>query len=119
MSIASAVLRFCAETVKAAFDVLVIQPLHGLKDILAGVAQAGPKLVQAVASATVQAVEQHLSPDGQAKVEQGGKMILTGAKRMIAPAVVAVGFWICWNPGVLYLASAAWVLVMAMCLVAD
>ena len=119
MSVVSQVLRFCAETVCTAFDFLVIQPLHGLKDILAGVAQAGPELVQAVASATVQAVVQHLSPDGQARVEQGGEMILAGAKRMVAPAVVAVGFWICGNPGVLYLASAAWVLVLAICLVAD
>ena len=113
------VFRCCAETVRWAFDALVIEPLQGLRAMLAGVAQAGPELAQAAAAATVEAIERHLGPAGQARVGQGGELVLAGAKRMIPPAVVAAGFWIYWNPSILYLASAAWVLVLATCLVAD
>lgn len=109
----SQVLHCCARAVRAAFDVLVIQPLHGLTEILAGAAQAGPELVLAATSAIAQAVEHHLGPDGQAQVEQGGSMVLAGAKRIIVPAIMAVGFWLCWNPGTLFLASAAWMLVVS------
>lgn len=115
----SQLLHGCARAVRAAFDVLVIQPLQGLTEILAGAAQAGPEVVLATTSAIVHAVEHHLGPDGQARVEQGGGMVLAGAKRMIVPATMALGFWLCWNPGIVFLTSAAWVLVLASCLVAD
>jgi len=114
----SHVLHCCARAVRAAIDVLVIQPLHGLTEILAGAAQVGPELVLATSSAIVHAVEHHLGPDGQARVEQGGGMVLAGAKRMIVPATMALGFWLCWNPGIVFLTSAAWVLVLASCLCA-
>jgi len=39
-------------------------------------------------------------------------------RRMIVPAITAVGFWLCWNPGILFLASAAWTLFLASCLFA-
>lgn len=106
------VLRFCAKTVGTALDVLVIQPLQGLKKILAGVVQAGPELVLATTSAIVHAVEHHLGPDGQARVEQGGGMVLAGAQRMLVPAAMVLGLWLCWNPGIVFLTSAAWVLVL-------
>lgn len=94
----------------------VIQPLLGLQEILAGGALAGPELVQATASAASQAVRRHLRPDGLARVEQGGALLLAGAMRLTAILALAVGFWIFWHPTVLCLASAAWVL--AICLVA-
>jgi hypothetical protein len=119
MSFVSQLLRCCADTARWALDALIIEPLQGLRAMLAGVAQAGPELAQAAASATVDAIERHLGPDGQVRVQQGSELILAGAKRMVPPAVVAAGFWIWWNPGILYLASAAWVLVLATCLVAD
>lgn len=118
MSVVSRLLQFCKVAVRTAFDVFVIQPLHGLQQVLSGAAQAGPALAEAAASASVDAVRRHLGADGQARVEQGGELILAGAKQLAAPAAMALGFWLCWNPGVLYLATAAWVFVFALCLVA-
>jgi hypothetical protein len=83
-----------------------------LTEIVAGVAQAGPELVLATTSAIVHAVEHHLGPDGQVRVEQGAGLVLAGAQRMIVPAAMAMGFWLCWNPGIVFLTSAAWVLVL-------
>ena len=114
MSVISRTLESCEVAVRTAFDALVIQPLRGLQEFLAGVALAGPELARAVSSAAVQAVQQHLSPDGQVRVQEGGAMILGGAKRLVTLAAVATGLWICWSAGILYLAS-AW-LVLAMCL---
>jgi hypothetical protein len=108
----SQVLHGCARAVRAAIDVLVIQPLQGLTEILAGAAQAGPELVLATTSAIVQAVEHHLGPDGQFRVEHGGGLLLAGAQRMLVPAAMALGVWLCWNPGIVFLTSAAWVLVL-------
>lgn len=118
MSVAYRVLQFCKATLRTAFDVFVIQPLHGLQQVLSGAAQAGPELAEAAASASVDAVRRHLGADGQARVEQGGELILAGAKRLAAPVALTLGFWLCWNPGVLYLATVAWVFVFALCLVA-
>ncbi|MBL8795466.1 MAG: hypothetical protein JNM56_16295 [Planctomycetia bacterium] len=118
MSVVSRVLQFCKVAVRTAFDVFVIQPLQGLQQVLSGAAQAGPELAQAAASAAVDAVQRRLSLDGQARVRQGGELILAGAKQLAAPAAMALGFWLCWNPGVLYLATATWVFVLALCLVA-
>lgn len=112
----SQVLHACARAARVAFDVLVIQPLQGLTEILAGAAQAGPELALAATSAIVQAIEHHLGAAGQFRVEQGTGLILAGAQRMIVPAAMAVGFWLCWNPGILFLTSVAWVLVLASCL---
>ncbi len=114
MFIVRHLLRACQAGIQAAWDVFVIQPLHGLLEIVAGIAQAGPELVQAAASAINQVVRQHLSPEGQAKVEQGGELILAGAKRLTAVAAVAVGFWLCCHPKVLCLLSTAWVLAVCM-----
>ena len=98
---------------------LIVRPIRGIGEILAGLALAGPELLRATFSATVEAVGNHLGEHGQTKVRQGLDRALVGSKEMAAPLAVAAGFWICLNPSVLYLASAAWVIVLAMCLVAD
>ncbi|MBL8792405.1 MAG: hypothetical protein JNM56_00725 [Planctomycetia bacterium] len=108
------VLRACQAGCQMAWDVFVLQPLRGVLEILAGVGRAGPELVQAVSSASIQAVEQQLSWEGQARVHQGGALILSGLKRLTALAAIAVGCWLCWHPQVLCWLSAAWVLVMCL-----
>lgn len=114
MFIVRHLLQACQAGIQAAWDVFVIQPLRGLQEIVTGVAQAGPELALAVGAASAQAVRQHLSPDAQLRIHEGGEAILAGAKRLTAVVAVAVGFWLLWNPKVLCLLSAAWVL--AVCL---
>lgn len=97
---------------------LVVRPIRGIGEVLAGLALAGPELVQAIVSATVEAVGKHLGEHGQAKVREGRERVLVGAKEMAAPLAVAAAIWICWNPCVLYWSSAA-VLVLAMGLAVD
>ena len=117
-------LCFCAprswqEAGKWMIQLLFVKPLRGLGEILRGLNRGGRELLRATASAAVSAVWNQLGADGEVNVRQGLNQVLAGAQELIPLSIVAVLIWSCWNPSVLYLLSAVWVLAQLVCVAID
>jgi hypothetical protein len=110
MSIWMLVPRACAHATKALVRHLIVQPFQGLKEVVNGIAQAGPDLYQAASDAVVEAVDSRLSMKARQNVRLGTERVLAGAQLLAAPAALAVTVFIFFHPNVLW---AAWLVVLA------
>jgi len=89
---------------------LILRPLRGIREVIAGLVHAGPDLFCATREAVVEAVDRRLSDEGRQNVRLGTEQILAGVKILEGPVAVALTVFVFLYPNVLW---AAWVLVFA------